>query len=522
MLVCSCVPAFAVAENTEYENALKAGWGNSIGGYTNPSGYNTSWNMQVLRFLNSEYNTLGTLSTLLNSIHTETNYIPTINTHLNDLKSGWGNWTSGYTYPAGYGSSWYRLMFEGMNYISGTLERIEQIESDSAISNIADILYDNYNHGLIPVLKRNNQYPADSPTSTSLNPLNVSYLNWDSTNNVYTMRTGGTGEQRSIYTMLGYTNTNIVQLFTALSTIGTQYRNQYVNFTTGNPSWNTEGTDYVRSYSIMDQLHNMARNDAQYESKVGYILDHVFNHNISNVTSAYISVDNTNTNSLTSSTYPEVDNIDILKPIYINWRRDNSGYSGVYGLSSSLNNVSITDYLAVINSNLVNTFSGIYTPNRRYVNSFISTTTHQVAGRNAFSVADLLEGINLSIAHGVSRFITIYADDDTLQAKQANTNQEQAVLTNFSGSGNSAPTVSNYNDVNSAVTSVKSGLNTGVQPSAMTSIFNSNDGIGWFSQSTMNSLDATVQTRSIEDYHEEYYWDKYNELYNIVTRGLEE
>ena len=521
MLVCSCVPAFAVAENTEYENALKAGWGNSIGGYTNPSGYNTSWNMQVLRFLNSEYNTLGTLSTLLNSIHTETNYIPTINTHLNDLKSGWGNWTSGYTYPAGYGSSWYRLMFEGMNYISGTLERIEQIESDSAISNIADILYDNYNHGLIPVLKRNNQYPVDSPTSTSLNPLNVSYLNWDSTNNVYTMRTGGTGEQRSIYTMLGYTNTNIVQLFTALSTIGTQYRNQYVNFVTGSPSWNNEGTDYVRSYSIMDQLHNMARNDAQYESKVGYILDHVFNHNISNINSSYLGVNYQNTLAPNGTTYTNpISNIDILKPIYISWRDNTTNYGGSYGISDSISNASLTDYLAVLNSNVVNGISALYTPNHTYQYYYLSGTK-TVQSKRAYSIADMLWGVNMSITDYTSRFIRLYADDDTISAKQANKNQEQAVLTNFSGAGNSAPTVSNYNDVNSAVTSVKSGLNTGVQPSAMTSIFNSNDGIGWFSQSTMNSLDATVQTRSIEDYHEEYYWDKYNELYNIVTRGIE-
>lgn len=117
--------------------------------------------------------------------------------------------------------------------------------------------------------------------------------------------------------------------------------------------------------------------------------------------------------------------------------------------------------------------------------------------KDFYEVANFVFGFRNNRIYEDFKFL--YADDNSLAAKKANQNQENSVLTNFTGSGSASASVSDYNDIASASSAVKNGLSSNASPSNVLGVFNGNDGFGWFSQSTLDSLDSVgVGSRSFK------------------------
>lgn len=256
---------------------------------------------------------------------------------------------------------------------------------DTVITKLG-ILDDNYTpSNLIQIIYRRNtgsyMYPNAEPVTSNYNPLNVTYVSADS-NNQFRVQVAGTGAKRSIYTMLGYTNTNIVSLFSAMQTLGTTYRVQKLDYSDGTPQFDEEGTGWNYTYSLADQLHYMNVNMASFFSRMGFVL----------------------------------------------------------------------------------------------------------------------------------------ADDDTIAAKNANKPQEQAVLNQFTGTGNASASVSDYSDIASGLGSVKGGITTNVSVSNAFGIFNNNDGYNWFTSNTANNLNISGQNnrKSANEVEYTYYNSQLEAIYNAM------
>lgn len=297
-------PSFAAAENTEYENSLKSGWGSSTSNFQYPSAYNTSWNRQVINFIDlvatrtlNVYNTLGTTNSTLSDIKIRTGYIPTISDFLNGLKSNWGDSSSYFTVPSAYRGSWYGAALMLLDTIQQRLSEpldfeldpttsaiLENISTNSGITannttsivNKLSILDDNYIPStLIQIIHRrqtgSTMFPNGVPYTSNYNPMNVTYVTANP-DGQFRVDVAGTGAKRSIYTMLGYTNTNIVSLFSALQTLGTTYRVQKLDYSDGSPDFDEDGLGWNYTYSVADQLHYMNVNMASFFSRMGFAL----------------------------------------------------------------------------------------------------------------------------------------------------------------------------------------------------------------------------------------------------------
>lgn len=118
-------------------------------------------------------------------------------------------------------------------------------------------------------------------------------------------------------------------------------------------------------------------------------------------------------------------------------------------------------------------------------------------------------------------FKYLYADDNSLNAKKANQGQENSVLTNFTGSGSASASVSDYNDIASASSAVKNGLSSNASPSNVLGVFNGNDGFGWFSPATLNSLDSVgAGTRSFKSTNTSNSYPLLDENMDAILRYL--
>lgn len=156
------------------------------------------------------------------------------------------------------------------------------------------------------------------------------------------------------------------------------------------------------------------------------------------------------------------------------------------------------DFLSVINANLLQSAFLIRTYNTFYNYSLSKlsssgTTTTVIRPSSLF---DILISVLPNIHNDLSRLSFILADDDTIAAKQANKDQEQSVLTNFTGSGGAAASVSDFVGVKDGLSDFKSSLSGGAAASEVFDVFDSSsDGWSWFSSDTSNNLD-NVQSGS--------------------------
>lgn len=112
----------------------------------------------------------------------------------------------------------------------------------------------------------------------------------------------------------------------------------------------------------------------------------------------------------------------------------------------------------------------------------------------------------------LARLDYVLASDEEIEARQASSANQDAVVDDFiSSSGSASATPSDFADVASIGGDMKNALSSNVSPSsAFTSLSSNSDAWGWFSQSTANSLDTTNNTRSV--YPTPHIDSYYNEL----------
>lgn len=133
-------------------------------------------------------------------------------------------------------------------------------------------------------------------------------------------------------------------------------------------------------------------------------------------------------------------------------------------------------------TSLVSTYNTQY-----FVDTYLNNTK---TSYRSFSIHDTLNlGFN-NLLSNLGRLSFILADDDTIAAKQANKDQEQSVLSNFTGSGGAAASVSDFVGVKDGLSDFKSSLSGGAAASDVFDVFDSSsDGWSWFSSDTSNNLD---------------------------------
>lgn len=155
-------------------------------------------------------------------------------------------------------------------------------------------------------------------------------------------------------------------------------------------------------------------------------------------------------------------------------------------------NIGLQGYLDVINKNLVSVGNLIHENYAYYtVYSKDANGNYNAISRYNYSLMDVLQNINVQFGSMLAPIQYMIADANALAAKRANASQEQAALTNFTGSGSASASASDFADIASGFDSVKSGIDTNVSATNAFSVFTNSDGYSWFSNDTMNNLNST-------------------------------
>lgn len=96
----------------------------------------------------------------------------------------------------------------------------------------------------------------------------------------------------------------------------------------------------------------------------------------------------------------------------------------------------------------------------------------------------------------LDKLVSVYADDVTIAAKQANQSNEQTVLTDFTGSGDAAVSGSDLGNLKSSGSVIKGGFNGGKTSDAL-NIFSGGSSVwAWFTQDNYNTLNDLFSTDS--------------------------
>lgn len=96
----------------------------------------------------------------------------------------------------------------------------------------------------------------------------------------------------------------------------------------------------------------------------------------------------------------------------------------------------------------------------------------------------------------LDKLVSVYADDATIAAKQANQSKEQTVLTDFTGSGDVAVSGSDLGNLKSSGSVIKGGFNGGKTSDAL-NIFSGGSSVwAWFTQDNYNTLNDLFSTDS--------------------------
>lgn len=131
----------------------------------------------------------------------------------------------------------------------------------------------------------------------------------------------------------------------------------------------------------------------------------------------------------------------------------------------------------------ISPFMLIRNTNIHFVNNiYVSVKSNQITkGNYVKDINDNIYHIDNDI-HGISSilevFKDIYASDDLIEAKEAQQPLEDSVLENFTGSGSASASVSDANDIKGIQSSVKGSLDTGVNPSGITTILDTSNPTG--------------------------------------------
>lgn len=160
----------------------------------------------------------------------------------------------------------------------------------------------------------------------------------------------------------------------------------------------------------------------------------------------------------------------------------------------------ILSYLGALNQNLYVANLSLRTLASSYVaqtwNEGVMNTYQQLSA--PLSLMDQIQIYGNNITKNLGALQYVFADNTTILAKTNNSGQTSSVITNFTGSGNASASVSDFADIASASSSVKNGIGSNASVSDVLGVFNNNDGFGWFSQATLNSLDNTGNNRLLK------------------------
>lgn len=147
-------------------------------------------------------------------------------------------------------------------------------------------------------------------------------------------------------------------------------------------------------------------------------------------------------------------------------------YSSTSNLNSALNS---TIGIPVILNNVRSDLSGL----KGDTSNLIS-----ISGNIKSDTSDLLVGLE--------KLVFMYADDDSLAAKRAESGKTQSVVNSFTGSGSSSASVSDFADVSSGLNDLKNSFSGGASPSQAFSVLgSSSESWWWFSNEVSESLDTT-------------------------------
>lgn len=91
----------------------------------------------------------------------------------------------------------------------------------------------------------------------------------------------------------------------------------------------------------------------------------------------------------------------------------------------------------------------------------------------------------------------VFFDDKTIAAKKANQDQEDSVLSNFTGSGAASASVSDFGAVKDSMVDLKAGFNGGASSSDTFSFLSGDSNAwDWFTQDTANDVDRTQRSNT--------------------------
>lgn len=288
--------------------------------------------------------------------------------------------------------------------------------------------------------------------------------------------------------------------------------------------------------SIDNKIKDYTNNFASVENKLQSIINNLVNVNtgLTNIKSDTGSIV-TNTSSIDTELkkltgLPKLYNIAFLKRSTVSGNVSTISASVPRAISYSagqgyyfadLNNSSVEkplDYLSLINSNILGVFSSIYTPTSRYRINRYDGSMENTSYFYAYSLSDMLYAISQDLGSMIDKITFVIADDDTIAAKNANKPQEQAVLSEFTGTGNASASVGDYSDIASGLGSVKGGITTNVSVSNAFGIFNNSDGYNWFTSNTTNNLNTSGQNnrKSANEVEYTYYNSQLEAIYNAM------
>lgn len=157
-----------------------------------------------------------------------------------------------------------------------------------------------------------------------------------------------------------------------------------------------------------------------------------------------------------------------------------------------------TRIIAAITNSYTNTFAFGYS-GYNTAQSFIDWSTLSTSSFTPTSSTNGLYTWLSKIQNPVARLSYVLASDERIEAQEAASANEQAVVDNFiDSSGSGAASTSDFDSIADFSSGYKSTFASDASPIGIFDIFNSNN-MGWFSQETVNQLDTTSNNRAKSD-----------------------
>lgn len=209
--------------------------------------------------------------------------------------------------------------------------------------------------------------------------------------------------------------------------------------------------------------------------------------------------------------------------ITYNWPSANGGYSTLNVNYSGRNwRDTLVSVMLYLHNNMVNEYVYTY----RYMANGYNTEQTAVnwgnLGTSTFTPISFADGTFKwlsAIQAPLSRLSYVHASDEEIEARQYAAANQDAVVDNFvNPQGAGSVSTSDIGSLSSAADSYKTNASTGASATGVWSVFDQSN-YNWFSQTTANNLDTSVNTRKAVT---EYDTPLLNSYYEYMTDYLKE